>query len=151
MAIGLRHKCFNTNRNLSKESSKKIRIPFSIYDAMNLLHAPNLCTQCVFRQLPERFSYCGTTHFIFVSKLGDLLQQTCCNACQVMRHANLMEMKNVTKFLGFSLPQAAHLSNQTINSGALFMHHRIQSIYPISLLKLVGLTAPLTFPMNRET
>lgn len=52
---------------------------------------------------------------------------------------------------GFSLPQAAHLSNQTINSGALFMHHRIQSIYPISLLKLVGLTAPLTFPMNRET
>lgn len=104
MAIGLRHKCFNTNRNLSKESSKKIRILFSIYNAMNLLHAPNLCThtQCVFRQLPERFPYCGTTHFIFVSKLGDLLQQTRCNACQVIRHANLMEMKNVTKFVALA-------------------------------------------------
>lgn len=102
MAISLWPKCFNTNRKLSKESSNKIRIPFSIYNVMNLLHAPYLCTRCVFRQLPERFSYCGTKHFIFVSKLGDLLQQTRCNACQVTRHANLMEMKNVTKFVALA-------------------------------------------------
>lgn len=89
--------------------------------------------------------------FVFLSEMRGpqcIEQHIQHDACQETWHANLMKMKNY-QVCGFNLPPAAHLSNQTINSDALFVlfsQHLLDKF-----IKSCRLTAQLTFPMNRET